>query len=59
MTFDEFMQLPLESRKRIEAAILDLDTAVQNEYGFSMLDTEKRVMKKLNESENKKGQENV
>jgi hypothetical protein len=48
MTFDEFMRLPLESRKRIELAILDLDKAVQDEFGFSMLDTEKRLMKKVN-----------
>jgi len=50
MTFDEFMQLPLEGRKRIESAILDLDKAVRDEFGFSMLDTEKRLMKRVNES---------
>jgi hypothetical protein len=49
MTFEEFMRLPLESRKRIERSILDLDKAIQNQYGFSMLDTEKRVLKKLNQ----------
>lgn len=43
------MQLPFENRKRIEQALLDVDQAVQNEYGFSMMDTEKRLMKKLNE----------
>lgn len=50
MTFEEFMRLPLESRKKIEQAILDLDKAVQDQYGFSMLGTEKRLMRKLNET---------
>jgi hypothetical protein len=50
MTFEEFMLLPLDSRKKIEQAILDLDKAVQDEYGFSMLDTEKRLIRKLNTS---------
>lgn len=48
MTFDEFMRLPLDSRKRIEQKILDLDKAIQAEYGFSMLDTEKRLVEKIN-----------
>lgn len=37
MTHEEFMKLPLESRKRIEEKIVDLDIAVQREYGFSMI----------------------
>ena len=52
MTFDEFMKLPLDSRKRIEEKIVDLDRAIQSEYGFSMLDTEKRLARKLNEGMN-------
>lgn len=37
MTHEEFMKLPLESRKRIEEKIVDLDVAVQRQYGFSMI----------------------
>lgn len=37
MNYLEFMRLPLESRKRIEQCILDLDKAIQDEYGFSMM----------------------
>jgi hypothetical protein len=33
----EFMKLPLESRKKIELAILDLDKAVKAHHGISML----------------------
>jgi hypothetical protein len=49
MTFDEFMKLPLDSRKRIEEKIVDLDRAIQSEYGISMLDTEKRLARKMND----------
>lgn len=37
MTHEEFMKLPLESRKKIEATIVDLNQAVENVFGISML----------------------
>lgn len=52
MTLDEFQKLPLKSRRAIEERIVGLDLAVQQEYGFSMFDTEKRIIRKVNESDN-------
>lgn len=52
MNYQEFMKLPFESRKRIEQAIVDLDKAVQDEYGFSMLQAEKETVAEL-QSNNK------
>lgn len=49
MNYQEFMRLPLESRKAIEQCIIDLDKAVQDHYGFSMLKAERETMREQNQ----------
>lgn len=48
MNYLEFMRLPIESRKVIEQCIIDLDKAVQDEYGFSMLGGDIKTVQELN-----------
>lgn len=49
MNYTEFMLLPPESRKRIEATLLNLDKAVQDAYGFSMLDGDLETIAEVGE----------
>ena len=48
MNYHDFMQLPLESRKVIEQKILELDKAVQDTYGISMLKSDIGTIKVMN-----------